>query len=174
MQFGLFIVIIYFFYFLIFLFLDSFFIPVGSLLASLFYGAIAFAFFLEIVWICVHIICEDHETISVDIFLSVLLLLLLFLYYCSPLHNIYDYNPSKVVINEFCKKGLKENVDSPFLKCIDIWHLPTIGIWRPLTSDKYDCQPFWPFSAVLIKREHKYDLWEFFRDAKGPFRNLST
>ena len=49
MQFGLFIVIIYFFYFLIFLFLDSFFIPVGSLLASLFYGAIAFAFFLEIV-----------------------------------------------------------------------------------------------------------------------------
>ena len=48
-----------------------------SLLASLFYGAIAFAFFLEIVWICVHIICEDHvsdETISVDIFLSVLLL----------------------------------------------------------------------------------------------------
>ena len=71
MQFGLFIVIIYFFYFLIFLFLDSFFIPVGSLLASLFYGAIAFAFFLEIVWICVHIICEDHvsdETISVDIF----------------------------------------------------------------------------------------------------------
>ena len=55
----------------LFLCLESFFIPVGSLLASLLYGAIAFAFFLEIVWICVHIICEDHvsdETISVDIF----------------------------------------------------------------------------------------------------------